>query len=711
MLRRLHQLPKSAAAPLYPCAARLRLGWPATARWARTWGDGGGNASRSFSTPPPRRQELETHPAAAFVPAASAPHEAAAGTKHLPAVCPGCGAHSQTVEPESAGFYSAKRTRGAQVKDSRAQEDAIFRAALANGSLPPATAPAHAPPPAPPSTAVPICDRCHALLYHSRGTPIVHPSMHSLQQIIQDSPHAHNHIYHVLDAADFPLSLIPNLAHALALPPLRSRNRRAKTTRYAHGRVAEVSFVITRADLLAPRKEQVDALFPWVQEVLRDALGRTGRGVRLGGVRCVSAKRGWWTKEVKEAVWERGGAGWMVGKANVGKSALFEGVFPKGRTKGVVKQAKAEEGGDVLATGEVDEMRDALSSPDEPNPLDSEPSPTSPLPDPFDFPLPNDHDQDQEQEHPPPLDESPTASLLPPAQPPPPFPPMPLVSALPGTTASPIRHAFGHAAHAGELIDLPGTPRSNLAAHVRPDFHRALVMTSRVAPEQYTIRPGQSLLLGGLIRISHTSTSPSTSTSTSPSTSTNDDDPVILAYPFLPPEAFAPHVTGTHKAIAIQTGIHSALSLSLEGQPYTGTVPTITTEAAKSRVKSAGTFLLSDEVTKRQAGALTDPQAGKRRVADLPFAIYSTDILIESVGWVELICQVRRRRGLELGDGGDDGHTGPGFPAVEIFSPEGLFVGQRKSMGGFRLGGQKVVPVWKRRVRPRMSISMTKRRG
>ena len=34
---------------------------------------------------------------------------------------------------------------------------------------------------------------------------------------------------------------------------------------------------------------------------------------------------------MKEDIYRQGGAAWMVGKANVGKSALFEVVFPKGR--------------------------------------------------------------------------------------------------------------------------------------------------------------------------------------------------------------------------------------------------------------------------------------------------------------------------------------------------------------------------------------------
>jgi len=55
-------------------------------------------------------------------------------------------------------------------------------------------------------------------------------------------------------------------------------------------------------------------------------------------------------------------------------------------------------------------------------------------------------------------------SLLPPAQIEVPYPVMPVISSLPGTTASPIRVPFGSGK--GELIDLPGVARSNCWFHV-----------------------------------------------------------------------------------------------------------------------------------------------------------------------------------------------------------------------------------------------------
>ena len=604
----------------------------------------------------------------------------------LPTACPGCGALSQTISRSEPGFYDLRKTRSRQRKQVATAEDAVFRASsLASSGTEPRARSSISP-------EIPICDRCHELRYHNRGTPIIHPSVASIQAIVEESPHKHNHIYHVLDAADFPMSLIPNLQSALNLPRLRTRNRRSKTIRYLRGRVAEVSFIITRSDLLAPKKEQVDSLMPYLQEVLRDALGRTGKKVRLGNVRCVSAQRGWWTRQVKEEIWERGGAGWMVGKVNAGKSALVEAVFPKGRVRG--KEVDEEELGGKAeeAAGRVAATLPAHEGPEEGEALQKfEPFQETELTlDPDRAAL---EDPDEE----PFATEDEALELLPPAPALTAYPPMPLQSSLPGTTASPIRIPFGN--RKGEIIDLPGIARTNLPDYVKPEHHQDLVMTSRIVPDQHVIKPGQSLLLGGVIRIT-------------PSFS-GIDAANLLAYPFVPP-AFSPHVTGTHKAIAIQTGVHSLASKDREGQAYAGTIESVATEDAKRAIASAGTYKLEWNVTKRRSGPLTDPAAGKRKTDSLPFIVYSADMLIESVGWVELVCQVRRRSEsllsvnalaeLEM-EGRRDG-----VPEVEIFSPQGKFVGCRRPMGAWLLGGRKREAVHKRRGRPRASIGLQRRR-
>lgn len=613
----------------------------------------------------------------------------------LPVVCPGCGALSQTVVPEAAGFYTERKKR--RVK-AREDQDSIYREAMSRLS---GTEGAILPPPPEitdakdDSNAVPICDRCHGLLYQSKGTSILHPSMQSIQAIIESSPHNSNHIYHVLDAADFPLSLIPNLIEALRMPKLRTQNRRSKTRTYTHGRQADVSFIITRADLLAPQKEQVDRLMPYLQEVLRDALGRTGKNVRLGSLRCVSAKRGWWTPHVKREIWERGGAGWVVGKVNVGKSALFEVVFPKGGE--VSSKALPIPRLDPQAQRELEEANDraqeVMMPGEKRNAVNHSTASTTYSPS-IEQRQPEREQVSQTTET---ISEEESMEddeidLLPPLQPETAYPAMPLVSSLPGTTASPIRVPYGKGR--GELIDLPGIQRSSLETHVLPEHHSSLVMKSRVTPEQNVLKPGQSLLLGGIIRIKPVLA--------------EGEDMIFLAYNFTP---LKPHVTGNEKAVAIQTGLAKVEGPDgevVEG-PYTGTVENIGTEKAKGRIKSAGVFKLEWDVTKRRAGPLTDRTAGKQKAENLPFVVYSADILVEGVGWVELACQVRSRRQSLLRDAFDKANEDV-RPQVEVFTPKGKFIAVRRPMCAWLLGGPKKVAKHLQRQRPRMSISMHRRK-
>ncbi|KAH0380650.1 hypothetical protein KCU89_g17663, partial [Aureobasidium melanogenum] len=196
--------------------------------------------------------------------------------RKLPLSCPGCGAPSQTVAPEEAGFYNLSRSAVRNfVQDDAKKEDLVFQATLdkfdnkvlqelgLDGGALAAKEQSQ--------KQTPICDRCHNLLHHHTGVPIFHPSIDSIRSIIEDSPHKNNHIYHILDAADFPMSLIPNLMNRLDLPSLRTQNRRSKHKKYVRDRVADVSFIVTRSDLLAPNKEQVDSLMPYLRETLRDA--------------------------------------------------------------------------------------------------------------------------------------------------------------------------------------------------------------------------------------------------------------------------------------------------------------------------------------------------------------------------------------------------------------------------------------------------------
>lgn len=478
---------------------------------------------------------------------------------------------------------------------------------------------------------MPICNRCHELLHHSAGVATEHPTLKSIRDIISESPYKHNHVYHVLDAADFPLSVIPHLQRYLSLTPQRSRNRRAKISKFYHGRRAEISFIITRSDLLAPRKEQVDEMMPYLSNVLRDTLGYSSSRVRLGNVYCVSSKRGWWTKKLKEDVWARGGGGWLVGKVNVGKSNLFDSIFPKGRSMALPSVVGQQEQSETLNyLQEMSSLGERFRE----------------------------------------------DSLLPPAPLELPYPVMPLVSHLPGTTAAPIRLSFGDGK--GELVDLPGLPRGVFETYVHDNHKPDIVMQQRVTPKQFIIKPGQSLLLGGLVRIT-------------PAT----PEIIVLAYPFMPIES---RVISTSKAIEIQT------------QKRLSGVFNISKPDIGDRIAFAGTFPLKWDVTRKRAGPLTSPHGVGLDTRILPFIVLSTDILIEGCGWVELVVQIRKgpMKIDDERDGNDHGNVRV-FPRVDVFSPEGKSIGARQPMNAWLLGGPKSVPLSRRKGRPRRSMKGSKR--
>ncbi|KIN02513.1 hypothetical protein OIDMADRAFT_159973 [Oidiodendron maius Zn] len=568
----------------------------------------------------------------------------------LPPQCSGCGALSQVVDKDEAGYYNLKRRSVSEYLRGksalrRSEEDAIIEKSLqAAAAIDPEILKqlsfqnSKSQPAGPLGvTDPPLCDRCHNIKHHDTGVSIHHPSIYSIKDTLFESPHKINHVYHIIDAADFPMSIIPGLHKLLHITPQRSLNRRSKTGKFYQGKKTEVSFVITRSDLLAPKKEQVNAMMPYLRDVLRDALGRAGKGSRLGNVRCVSAKQGWWTKELKEDIWKRGGAGWMVGKVNVGKSQLFGEIFPKGRRESSTAPERE--------SAEVSQV-----------PLLGEATPSANL----------EELESVSNEY---LD---TNSLLPPAQEETDYPEMPLVSSLPGTTASPIRVPYGNGR--GELIDLPGLARGDLELHVQPEHRPSLIMRSRIRPEQQSIKPGQSLLLGGFIRI----------TPITPNL-------VFLAYSFNP---LKPHLTSTEKAIGTQT------------QTRESNVENISVPGTGENIASAGRFHLKWDVTKQRTGPVTAREAANIKVERLPYRVMAADILIEGVGWVELVAQIRRQPSAmlpETKERNDDWTRGekaerhktdekyekedeeidPDWPSVEVFSPDGKFIGVRRPMNAW----------------------------
>ncbi|KAF4471458.1 hypothetical protein FALBO_1628 [Fusarium albosuccineum] len=631
--------------------------------------------------------------------------------RRLPLNCTGCGAFSQTSDSQQLGYFNpdSKRVKKwlnpklYEPQHAASEEDGVVdevlktmdQAQLEALGLKPsllvtgAETEGAVAPKEPPQDKQPVCDRCHNLQHYSTTSDsakvtMYHPTVESLRETIEESPHKYNHIYHVIDAADFPMSLIPRLNVLLGDIPMRTRNRRSRSAKYLKDRKTELSFIITRSDLLGPTKEIVDSMMPYLRETLRDALGRLGGRVRLGNVRCVSARRSWWTKDVKEDIWRRGGAGWMVGKVNVGKSQLFEAVYPKGRM-GNTKDVKQTS---VATYPREDANAESIAA-----------------------------EQDGEAEQ---WEDVDVGDLLPPPQPAQNYPDMPLVSPLPGTTASPIRVPFGNGK--GELIDLPGLARSDLDLFVKEECRQSLIMKKRIVPEQISLKPGKSLILGGgLIRIT-------------PKTS----NLVFLAYNFTPLEE---HLTQTDKAIAFQQQTRESLG-----------VPSIMLPGTGDKMKHAGTFKLSYDVTKKRAGPLTRKNAVGLMVDRLPFRVVSTDILIEGVGYVELVAQVRAQdlavpmmpqsrepepasvpveqkevRSSDpfaaLAAGRRDTkpivkakpkepepQPEPGWPAVDVYSPEGRFVGSRPPINGWLNNKPRVLAEHKRS-RPRRSMKGQKKKA
>jgi hypothetical protein len=494
------------------------------------------------------------------------------------------------------------------------------------------------------------------------------------------------------------MSLVARLNDVLGGVALRTRNRRSRHDRYLHGQKVDMSFVITRSDLLAPKKEQVDGLLSYLRETLRQALGRTGKDVRLGNVFLVSAKRSWWTTDLKNRIWDKGGAAWMVGKVNVGKSQLFEAVFPKGKVG--ERPLKSPVTVDMYERKGLSESAPDVGS-------DGQPTTTPPA---------EEEDTDDED-----ID---FESLLPPAQKLTNYPDMPTVSALPGTTASPIRIPFGN--NKGELIDLPGLARGDLELYVKEEHRPDLVMKSRIIPEQQTIKPGQSLVFGGgLIRIT-------------PQT----PDLVFLAYAFTP---LPTHITRTDKAIRLQD------------PTFESSVERMMTEEGAASIKSAGTFQLKDDVTRSRSGPITRNDFLAMKVSDLPWRVLATDILIEGVGWIEVVAQVRTKflfkpeaepvneslptdpndpwsRLLDSHGGEEEEPKRPSsarrwgkprpkkaeqpeepqeeeelnWPVIEVFSPEGRFIGSRRCMNGWLLN-KPLVRDKHKKARPRKSMKGQKK--
>ncbi|KAL4778806.1 telomere stability and silencing-domain-containing protein [Aspergillus varians] len=569
----------------------------------------------------------------------------------IPTCCPGCGAYAQTVEPNEVGYYGktrkqtrkflseaqnesleepakqeavetiSQRLEETEIAPQPSQGIALENTALENEANTVGQYLEKSNPP------VQICDRCHDLLHHNTAVSAISPTIHSIGAYLNESPHQQNRIYHVIDAADFPMSLVDGIYEELAIQEQRSRNRRSATEKYKHGKkLPTISFVITRSDLLAPTKELVDSKMEYFRSILREKLNISAAEFRMGNVHMVSAHRGWWTKKVKEEMREHGGGVWIVGKANAGKSSFVEACFPK-------DSRNLETIAELLARREEEIVAPGLSAHSDIN----------------------------------------SDSLLPPAPREDLYPVLPVVSSLPGTTVSPIRIPFGRGR--GEVIDLPGLDRGNLADHVQDQYKRDLIMTKRGKPERHTIKPGQSLLLGGgLVRITPV-----------------DSETIVMAACFIPIES---HLTKTEKAIEMQA----------QQRPYPRT--NIVKEGTGETISSAGTFDLKWDVTQshlpRSIAKAVEDKGIKPR--PLPYRVMSADILIEGCGWVELTAQIRAK------PKEDSDEPEKGSPQVEVFTPEGKHIASRQPIECWQFTAKKTLADRRKHgARGRQNIGLMKR--
>lgn len=601
-----------------------------------------------------------------------------------PPSCPGCGAPSQRTDAALPGYYSAtpsKRQRfGADNltirSKQRQREDAIWEQALvrlqAEGD--PSVAPlfADTDPQAAPTT--PVCARCHALVHHHSAPPLPsYPTLDTLTNLLLAARHETNHIYHLVDAADLPMSLVPQLRNHLY-----TRLPREIT------RGLSLSYVVTRADLLMRTEAQVRSLGTWVKKVLKDALppGEKVEGRNAeDGVHIVSARRGWGVGRIKLETRHREGGVWVVGAVNVGKSRLVREVWPEA---GEARTGSLEDAAefDILPATAEEEVEVAVDA------------------------------QRQSQRR--------GAVVQVP----------PTVSDIPGTTAAPIRVRFKTAGGAGkkafgELVDLPGLERwigfgdGGLLPFVRDEKRTEFGMEKLVGSQQYTIKPGtlrnisppppraegarshiyiyiytgQSMLIAGVILIT-------------PKTCT-DAGPVVLAYPFT---SLPVHVTSTRKALqhmrdpdpGARAGMQLFQKASAPDSP--DAAPPDSPDVASSlpaHFASAGTYALSNTVTQLRNPFL--PDKGPAALAALPYRVVATDLLLAGLGWVELVAQVRQHQRQ---------HDEPAAVCVEVFTPRGKGVGQRSTMGAdmLRKKGEQLAGVARKTSRPRRSMKGDKKR-
>lgn len=440
--------------------------------------------------PIPKRQYQPPQPTPDFTP---------------PSCCPGCGAPGQQLDANLPGYYPLKlvqRLRPVEVKKhkkgtprelerervakKKAEEEAYYEAlkrvegnadmikqlGLTSEDLPTSPdvpqIPKHLIKMDPPT---PICNRCHDLKHHHKAVSLPsYPSLKTLTSLLLSSRHKHNHIYHLIDAADFPATLHPGLRNHLHLNLPNSITKNLT-----------VSYIITRTDVLMPQRDQISSLMTYIKSTIKSVLPE--RETVEGGIHsncrlyAVSNRTGWDIGKLKEEISKRQGGVWFFGAVNVGKSSLLSSIWPEdGRPRPVSFEDAAEF--EILP----EESEETIEGEDFKYGA-------------FETVMPK-----AETEH-----ESLDQILNKAQVKAKPNPDLyvhvpPTVSDVPGTTAAPIRVSYKSVGrggkYKGEVVDLPGLTRwvgfkeSGFMKYVRPEKRSDVIMKQRITPEQYTIKPG-----------------------------------------------------------------------------------------------------------------------------------------------------------------------------------------------------------------------------
>jgi len=304
-----------------------------------------------------------------------------------------------------------------------------------------------------------VCERCHGIRYHHRASGLpAYPTLHTLTNLMQNSPHTKNHIYHLIDAADLPMSLQPGLREHLY------RNL-SKSLRHQ----LTVSYIVTRADILMASERQISSLMTYIKKRIKDALPEDERVESVADrIHVISTRNGWGVGKVKDEIRSRTGGVWIIGGINVGKSRFVKEMWPEGGESRPVTREEAEEYGILPEGGEGTEGRAEGNTEGKEGGVENKKGNMA-----YEYFLNTLHIA-------------------------------PTVSDVPGTTAAPIKIAYrtsGRERGWGEMIDLPGFERwvgygeNGLLKYVRPELQMAIAMDKRVKGQQYTIKSGKHPLL------------------------------------------------------------------------------------------------------------------------------------------------------------------------------------------------------------------------